>query len=86
MRGKSLPYLQSNTGSLDICYIRDWYYIFKSLLPDERVYLLFLKLFFSYFSTKTYVVATQKNPHHLRQIFKRMDKKLFKSLHFRFVG
>ena len=38
-----------------------------------------IKNYFSYFSTKLYVVGTQKNPHneHSKQMFKMIDNKIF---------
>ena len=38
---------------------------------------------FTYFSTKTYAVGTQKNPlnEHPKHMFKRMDKKIIAFLH-----
>ena len=59
---------------------------------DKSVY---LKIIFSYFSTKTYVVCAQKNRldetvhpegsfEHLKHMFKMMDKKIIAILHIYF--
>ena len=50
-----------------------------------------IKILFSYFSTKTYVVDTKKEPsrdgsfEHPTQMFKQMDKKILTILHKNFL-